>query len=388
MRFVASLVAFTLMSSMSLVASADECEGWFCDDDKASSDDASPAPTPKAGDDSAATVPGAEGVGSDVLTGKIIEVVPGDHLTLQLPNGETKTLKWSELLQLQIKGKIVIGAGGAATPAPPPAAAPPAASPPVVVITPPPPTYAPKHHHKKHLKSYGGTYAPPPPPYLPPAANDSSEADAADRKAFRERWTLGLGLSFLSPNDRATFFKNGPNMTEYVGGGNAFEASLGYRISPAWTPYGFYEYGRYRTGSANTSADSPVTSSLVGLGMRANTNPEGPLGFFVDFGVGYRWLTVPYAGGASDGRSVMSGTGKTEYSGWEYLRLGLGLAIASSQNVRWTLAFTGSAGSFSKANDSNSGCVGPSEGGCNEIPEERRGSYAFGGFAIGGHFDL
>jgi hypothetical protein len=354
---LASLATIALASSVSSAASADECTGWFCDDDPAPSEGGT---TPDAKESAPAeggtvTLPGAAvpGIPSEVLSGTITEVVPGDHLTLKLPSGELKTQKWSELLQLQVSGKIVIGAGAAAPPAAP---SPPPAT---VVISPPPPKYLPP--------------PPPAPSYAPPPADASVYEPPSRHGDFKPRWTLGLGLSLMSPSDRATFVQHGPPMRKYVGGGTGFEASLGYRISPAWTTYGFYEYGRFRTTADNGPTDSSTTSSLLGMGLRANTNPDGPLGFFFDLGFGYRWLTVPTLQGRE--------TTNVEYSGWDYLRLGAGLSLNSSRHVRWHLAVVGSAGSFSKMKNA-SGCDS-----C-DIPAESRGSYGFAGATFGGQFDL
>lgn len=362
-----SVATLAFASSVSFVASADECTGWFCDETPKSpeGDDKAADPAP-GGDLGSVTIPGLDG---GILSGTITEIVPGDHLTLKLPSGELKTLKWGELLQLQISGKIVIGGGGSVSaPAPAPKAPPP---PSTVVITPPPPKYVPP--------------APPPTPvYAPP--DDSDGEYVAPRDSFKERWTLGLGLSLMSPNDRATFVKHGPLMRDYVGGGTGFEASLGYRFSPSWTTYGFYEYARFRTGPQNGDVDSSIKSSLLGLGLRANTNPDGPLGFFFDMGFGYRWMTVPGAATAIAGSTPTSND--AQLAGWEYLRLGAGLSLNSSKHVRWHVAVVGSAGSFSKLKQPGGGCAGGGNDGCDDIPEESRGSYAFGGLTFGGQFDL
>jgi len=360
-RSFAILTAVTVVSISSFAAADEEaatekCEGWFCDEEGKA------APTPKVGESSTVTIPGVDG--ADVLNGTIQEVVPGDHLTLKLPNGELKTLKWAELLQLQISGKIVIGGGGTTvSPAPAPTTPPPT----TVVIAPPPPKYAPP--------------APPPPVYTPPQAYDHGDDDAPAKKEFRDRWALGLRLNFLSPNQQTSFVKDGPSMKDTVGNGTGFEASLGYRFGPSWTLYGAYEYGKFRGG---THGGDGASSSVVALGMRANTNPEG-LGFFFDIGLGYRWFTTKNTAiAAANGQMTVMQDATTQYGGVDMLRLGIGLAIASSQHVNWHLGFTGAAGSFSKINDA--GC---SHGGdCKTIPEEKRGSYAFGGLALGGQFDL
>lgn len=359
LAFAASLALLTAAPS----ALADECAGWFCDDE------GNAAPAPKPGETGTATVPDPTG-GTDILSGTITQVIPGESLTLKLPNGELKTLKWSELLQLQVSGKIVIGPGAAA-PAPTPA------PPTTVVIAPPPPKYAPP---------------PPAPVYTPPPADTSDEEHPTPHKHFRDRWALGLGLRFVSPGQQTAFVKDGPSMKDYLGGGTALETSLGYRFGPSWTMYGFFEYGRFRAGNSNAGGDQSISSTAVGLGMRANTNPDGAIGFFFDIGAGYRWLTLPYSGDASrvDGNGVtMMREGKTQFGGVEMLRLGLGLAVVASKHVSWNVAFTSSLGSFSKAKDSNGACMGGGAGhDCSTIPEDRRGSFAFAGIAIGGQFDL
>lgn len=325
---------------------ADECAGWFCDDENKST------PAPKVGETGTATIPGAMAGATDILSGTITEVVPGDHLTLKLPNGQLKTLKWGELLQLQVSGKIVIGGGGS-TVSPPPTS--------TVVITPPPPVYTP----------------PPPPAFVP---DSYGEAPPPPKTSFRERWALGVGLRFVSAAEQTAFVKNGPSMKDYLGGGTALEASLGYRIGPSWTMYGFFEYGRFRAGNVNAGTDESISSTAVGAGMRANTNPDGPLGFFFDIGIGYRWLTLPYApsnsGAMNSYATILS---KTQFSGVEMLRLGLGLSVVASQHARWDLGFTTSVGSFSKYKNDQ---------GDSTIPEDRRGAFAFGGLSLGGQFDM
>jgi hypothetical protein len=351
-----TLTTLAFIGALSLAAPAalaDECAGWFCDDNN------NPAPVPKVGDVGTATIPNIAGAGNDILSGTITEVVPGDHLTLKLPNGELKTLQWAELLQLQISGKIVIGGGGGAATHPPPAP-----NPPTVVITPPPPKYAP----------------PPPPAYVAPPMYDAPAEPAKPHKSFRERWALGLGLRFVSPSGSSSFIKGGPSMKDYLGGGTAFEGSLGYRIGPSWTMYGFFEYGRFRAGSVNAGGDNSISSTAVGGGMRANTNPDGPLGFFFDIGIGYRWLTLPYDANNSNAMNqYVALQSKTQFSGVEMMRLGLGLSIVASQHVRWDLAFTSSLGSYSKYKNAE---------GSETIPEDRRGAFAYGGLSIGGQFDM
>lgn len=350
-------------------AAPGECSGWFCDDAPKAS-----VPAPGEG---TVTIPGLDGLGKDVLSGTITEVVPGDHVTIKLPSGETKTLAWGTLLQLQISGKIVIGGGSTA--ASPPPAPPPA----TVIIAPPPPA--------KH--------APPPPPaavYAPPPSDAYASTTTPSSRGFRERWALGVRLNFLSPGENSSLVKGTHNgLRDFVGSGTGLELALGYRVSPSWTPYGFFEYARFKNGTINHDVDDRVSSAQVGLGIHANTNPDG-LGFLFDIGIGYRWLTVPYGSGQlssldSGAGNVPTGPGKATYGGVTAMRLGLGLSIASSKHVRWDLMAQGSFGSFSMRKDSNNVCVAGGTGkgeACETIPEDKRGAHAFLGVSLGALFDL
>jgi hypothetical protein len=50
-----------------------------------------------------------------MLRGTILEVIPNDHVTLQLANGQTATVQWSYLTRIEQRGRT----GGAAAPPPP-----------------------------------------------------------------------------------------------------------------------------------------------------------------------------------------------------------------------------------------------------------------------------
>jgi hypothetical protein len=363
--------SFALLSILAAapMAAADDCTGWFCGGEEGAP---TPVPTlPVPGQVGTATIPGP--AGNDVLSGVITEIVPGDHLTLKLPNGELKVITWPMLLQLQIQGKIVIGGGGATT-APPP----PAAPPPTVVITPAPPPAA-----------------PPPPPA--PVYDMPPQAMQPPTRHFRERWQLGVRLNFLSPSEGSSFGKGGvrlqnggdSTMRDFMGSGTAIQADLGYRVSPSWTPYGFFEYGSYKRGGMNADTDDKPTSTAIGFGLNANTNPDG-VGFLFDIGIGYRWITVPYSAGGQYALDGIGGggnaPGKVTYGGAEMLRLGLGLSFATSDHVRWDLTFQGAVGSVSHRSDSNGACVSPED--CKTIPDDKRGAYAFGGLSAALHLDL
>lgn len=361
---LAALAALAVPFLALPTAQAEECTGWFCGE------------VPQVGDVGTATlppgtpppvVPGVPGApGTDVLTGTIHEVVPGDHVTLKLPSGELKTLQWSQFLTLQVSGKIVIGGGGG-TAAPP---APPAAPPPVTTIV-----VAPKP-------------APPPAVYVPPPAYDHPAVASHPRVVpFRETWAVGLRLNFLRPGDRSEYYKGSQSMKDTLGGGTSLQVDLGYRFSPAWMAYGYYEYGRF--SAAN---DEKATNHGLGLGMKANTNPRGALGFTFDIGMGYRWLEVPYysAPSAATPGNVPTGYGSSapmgtyQFGGWDILRIGVGIALNPSRHVQLDLGVAAALGVFTRRSDSNGGCNG---GDCS-IPDSSRGSYTFSGLTLGGRFDL
>src|SRR4051812_689384 len=89
-----ALLSMFAVAAVAPAASADECTGWFCGGEEAPAPPALPLP----GQVGTATIPGP--AGNDVLSGVITEIVPGDHLTLKLPNGELKVITWPQLLQL------------------------------------------------------------------------------------------------------------------------------------------------------------------------------------------------------------------------------------------------------------------------------------------------
>ncbi len=356
---IAAFVALTALTAPFVASSAhaEECTGWFCGE------------LPQVGDVGTATlppvVPGAPG-SSDVLTGTIQEVVPGDHVTLKLPSGELKVLQWSQFLSLQVSGKIVIGGGGGTTAPPPVTPAPPPVT--TIVVQPKP--------------------APPPPAvYAPPPAYDNPVLAHHPRTVpFRETWAVGLRLNFLRPGENSEYYKGSQGMRDTLGSGTALQVDLGYRFSPAWMAYGYYEYGRF--SAAN---DEKATSHGLGLGMKANTNPRGPLGFTFDLGMGYRWLEVPYysttsamPGNFPSSSSSSSPMGSYQFGGWDILRLGVGIALNPSRHVQLDLGVAGVVGMFSRKQDSNGGCGG---GDCS-IPDSARSTYSFTGFTLGGRFDL
>jgi len=317
--------------------------------------------------------------GGEEVTGEIADIVVGDHVALKLPNGTMKTIPWGSLVNVQIGGTIVIG--GAPAPTAPTTAAPPPAP---IVIAPPPPA------------------APPPPPPMiapPPPAPHYSAPAAIPAPRFHPEWTLGGRLGIVSIGKDSALIGD-PNkdangavmMRDYAKGGLSVEADLGYHFSPSWTIYGFWEHGFLAKGDANQSASKNPSTDFVGLGMNANTNPDG-VGFYFDVGLGYRWMSVPYGGGdvvplGASGSYFGSAEGTARFRGFEALRLALGISIVSSPTTRWDLAVSGSAGRFTNIDDDSRVCAAVAGNDCKKIPDDKQGMHAFGGLTLSAHFGL
>ncbi len=313
------------------------------------------------------------------VAGEITEIVNGDHLSIRLPNGELRTLAWTQIatMQVGVSGTIVIGPQPAATPAPPPPQ--PAPPPPVVYAPAPPPpvVYAPPPPQPAY---YPPQYQPPPPPRFQPA------------------WVLGGRFGTLSPGKNSSLIGGSQNGTagddvplkSYVGSGIALEADVGYHFAPSWTFYGFWEHGFLGKGDVNSGVSGDSSSNFVGLGFQANTNPRGPLGFYFDVGAGYRWLTLSYATGqtgpGADPR--YANEAKRSVGGWEPLRIGIGAAIVVNPQFSLDVLLHASAGYFSKMDDSASPCSGSGDSSCGSIPVDRRAIHTFSGISVAAHWDL
>ena len=314
------------------------------------------------------------------IAGEIIEMVQGDHLALRLPNGEIRTVQWSQLGSLTVSGSVVIG-GGAATPTPPPPQPIPPPAPPVVEQPPPPPPPV--------------VYAPPPP--QPTPYPDTPPPPPPER--FTPRWTFGgrIGPMWPGKNGQIVGATNngldGNNTPEsaYVSSGIALEGDVGYHFSPAWTFYGFWEHGFLGRGDLNSGVSGEQGTDFVGLGFNANTNPDGPIGFYFDVAAGWRWLSVTVPGASPNGIATTNANeSKYTFNGFETLRIGLGMAIVVDPTFRLDLIMSGSAGYFSHV-DGEATCPvtnDGSAGSCGDIPSDRRAIHSFGTFTIAGHWDL
>lgn len=295
----------------------------------------------------------------EVITGDIQQVVQGEYLIVQLPNGQVKAIAWAQIGTFKVGGSVSVGGGApppAATPAPPPppvyAPAPP---PPAVVYAPPPPPPA---------------YGPPPPPPPPP------------RPPFEPAWMLGARLGQITPSGNLVGKEaDGTNvpLSDYASTGWSIEGDIGLHFSPSWTFYGFWEYGQLGKGRNTASPDTPTTNA-IGIGLNANTSPHGPIGFLVDIAVGYRWFNFSQAG-QLDQSGAVAAWDQVLLGGAMPLRLGGGVAITPARKVRIDVLGQFALGAFSRM--SGAGCPN----GC-AIESQDQGTNVFAGLAAGVRWDL
>src|SRR5207248_10079327 len=115
---------------------------------------------------------------------------------------------------------------------------------------------------------------------------------------FQPRFQVGARLGSLVPGgnlvgDDFTVLNQNVPMTDYVKPGIALEGDVGLHFARAWTFYGGWEVGFLERGDKNSNATKRPLSNYLGLGFRLDTNSDGDVGFLMDLGFGYRWLSFP-----------------------------------------------------------------------------------------------
>ncbi len=297
-------------------------------------------------------------VSGQVLVGEVQQVSTGEYIVLKLPTGEVKAIAWAQIGSFQIGAAGSVSTGNPTAPPPPTYTPPP---PTVYAPTPPPPSY------------YN---APPPPPPPPP------------RPAFNPAFQLGAKFGSLAPSGSlsdsgdSTFGSDVP-MSNFAKAGWAFEGNLGIHFSPAWTFYGFWEYGALGRGSANANAADSSSLNTIGLGLNATTSPRGPVGFLADISLGYRWFNFSQTTTTFNPATLesTSTTGRVIAEGIVPLRIALGMTITLNEKARLDLAGQLSVGSFSRAK----GAACPD--GC-DIDSDKRGTHVTTGLTAGIRWDL
>lgn len=192
---------------------------------------------------------------------------------------------------------------------------------------------------------------------------------------------LGARLGQISPGGNV-FGKEADSarvpLSNYASTGWSIEADIGLHFSPAWTIYGFWEYGQLGKGKNTASPDTPQTNS-VGIGLNANTNPHGPVGFLFDVALGYRWFN--FSAARHDQSGAVAGWDSVVLGGVMPLRLGGGLAITPARKIRIDVLGQIAVGAFSQM--SGASCPG----GCT-IDSADQGSHYFAGLTAGVRWDL
>ncbi len=347
------------------VASAEECEGWFCDapaPTTAPPASTTPAPTsvepsasPSSSDGAAIGMPATIALpGGQVLDGTVTELVPGDHVTLRTPFGVNVRLSWSLVVSIKI--------GGASAPSTSAPSTPPARPRPRVYAPPP--------------------YATPAPPYTPPPVEETDGAPSSGcsgpgcpmrrRAQYQPRWEIGTRLSVLGVSGDSSLGGGYGALRDYAGSGVGIEGSLGYRLASWVSLYGAYQFAGFGTGAQNSSSGSSVLSHTLLLGLHADTGDHG-VGFVADAGIGYRWLQVPLAqvGYAAGYQGYAAYNVASTFEGVTG-RVGAGISFGSPRS-RWELLAELAMGTFDKQDGQSLG-------------DSSKGSYALAGLSFGGRF--
>jgi hypothetical protein len=289
-----------------------------------------------------------------VLAGDIQQIVKGEYLIIRLPSGEVRAIAWAQIGSFNFGGSISVGGAPAPAPTPPP---PPVYQP---QPTPPPVVYAP----------------PPPPPSYQPVA-----PPPAPPRRFEPAATLGVRLGSITPGGNFsgsdTAIVSDP-MSAYAGSGWAIEGDLGYHFSPSWTAYGFWEHAQLGRGERYQNSPTNPKANMLGFGLNANTNPDGPVGFLFDIAVGWRWMSFQQPVASANG----AGWDDLVASGPVPIRLGFGLSIVPTRKFRIDLLVQASGGIFNRV---NGGPACPS--GCS-IDGERQGTHTFSGLVAAARWDL
>lgn len=296
-------------------------------------------------------------VSGQVMVGEIQQVVQGEYVLVKLPSGEVKAIAWAQIGSFQIGGSASVSTGN-------PTAPPPTGNGPPPVYTPPPPSYGPPP------PNYYNAPPPPPPPRPQPA--------------FNPAFMIGARVGSMAPSGYLSggsiFDSSRVSMSEYAKAGLAIEADVGIHFSPAWTFYGFGEYGMLGRGSANAGAPDSSSLTTLGVGMNVNSSPHGPIGFYADLALGYRWFSYSRAYDRAQ-VAAPSGYSKIVAEGIMPLRVAIGMSIAVGEKARIDLAGQLSLGTFSKSKG------GACPDSC-DIASDDRGTHVTTGLVAGIRWDL
>lgn len=349
---IASLVTLTA----SVRADDGKCEGWFCADQEqvenlGGAESAAPAVPAEYEGLTAGTPVEINLQNGGAVHGVVVSV---DATGVVVRAGDVLvTIKWMDIAGLRIT--VQAGPPPSAQPAPPPVEAAPApapAEPPPAVVTAPP---------KKRTKA---------------------RALLIPSEPERDLLFLDMRVKMLAPLDGSTFRSGSALMSEFLPIGGAWELGMSLGLSRHWRLRGFYESAAFGTGDANASHDRTASSRLLGVGLMGTTasDDEG-VSALLELGLGYRWLTVPYAAGrAPDGLDRGGRPGEVMYEGLASLRLAGGLTFTLSNAARLHTLGEVTFGRFSQQTDSSLQCA---DARCGAIGSHDQSPHAFAGLTVG-----
>jgi hypothetical protein len=332
-----ALVAALLFTPLTVQAE-ESCNGWFCDE------------ASKLADQPVAI----ELHDGSVVNGVIVEIAP-DHVTVVV-NGAKVTLAWPQIATFKVGGAKDKEKDKDVPKEPEPyedeeeevAAEPKAAKPATVTVV-----------TKDEPKTF---FEPAPVPLVEPLG----------------RFTLGARAKLVAPIEDGRFSKGAHPLTDFVGGGVAFELAFALRLNRVFFLRGAYEHSEFVAGELNRNATAMPTSDALGIGVRALFGNSPDVKGVFEVGVGYRWLNVPYTASDTPDRTPRRGGGGiATYSGSESLRLAVGSAFAIDAHGRFEVLLEGSFGRFTHVDDDR---VEPRH---YAIPDTARTHYAFFGISLG-----
>ena len=296
-------------------------------------------------------------VSGEVLVGDLVAVKNGEYVMIRLATGEVRAIAWIEI------GSVTNAPPGTPVPANP------------EVPPQPPPnggyTAPPSNGGYTQPPPNNGYAAPPPPTYADTTGSASESSEPRDTGLY-----LGARVGYVTPGGSIGKADDGTTLDtkNYATSGFALEGDLGFHFTPGWAFYGFFEHDFLGKGDPSTVGDGadPANSNLAGAGFNLNTNPRGPIGFYLDLATGYRWLNLSAGSGGI--------TATQQLKGWEVLRLGLGMSIKAGRTIRLDLHWLVSAGTFTTY--STGGACESSAGGClsGDVPSGNQATHTFNGF--------
>ena len=262
-------------------------------------------------------------------------------------------------------------------------------------VTPPPPPNGGDDHEKP---IDGGAKKPPPNDATTKPTSTSTTVTSVEAPTPSSGWdpvrfglVFGLSLGSITPGGsihgvdetKTEYFKVDPgdgsvstDQSQWMSTGAAVELDLGLRVFPALAGYLFWQHGFLGAGTHARDLESyQVQTDAAGLGAMLDTNPRGHFGFYADLAVSYRWVKgrqTHVAGGHTD----------TTLTGFEPLRLKLGIAYKPSARLTFLAYLWGAGGSYSALDYSSPTNKGET------FHFDHPANHTFVGIGVSGLYDL